>query len=681
MTRAEFRSQEPEAGMQPGVASAPGKGRSAWTWMGILTVMAGLTVLAGCGGGNGGGGSTTTGSPAVTLSAGSLTFTSGVGVQSAAQSVTVTNSGTAQLSFTSIGITPSTFAETNNCGTGISAGTTCSISVTFTPSAAGAASGTLTIADNASNSPQTVSLTGTGTSVSVSTGSLNFSSSNTQQSVTLNNSGSSAASITSIGITAGSSNFSETNNCGSSVAANSSCTINVTFTPPASGSVSGTLTIVDAEGTQTVSLSGAAAGSNSASISVNFGPNGFSTPANSYYNGVFTTVAVCQPTAGNVNVTQCVNIPNVLVDTGSVGLRVFSNQLGSLSLPQVKGVSGNDLYECVEYGDLSYTFGPVQMASVQIGGESAFTTPSGTTGAGIPIQVITNGGSFPYQVGCTSGGGGSDSTVSALGANGILGVGNYPQDCGETCSGSPTDTASSPWPYFYCNTNLTTCNYDSATLQEQVWNPVAAFTGSDTNGVMIDLPSAGASGSSSVTGTMYFGINTQSNNQMTTQTAYELDDYGDFGQATYDGVNYTSLTSGGAFIDSGSNALYILDAGLLTTDAGVTVNNCTDNGYYCPNSTINLSITLQGSTGNSVAGNGNISIANADTLFSGNENAAFSNLGGASCVASTGSPCSASTDFLDFGLPFFFGHPIFVGIAGSTVQNLPFSNANGFWAF
>ena len=97
------------------------------------------------------------------LSASSLSFSNqAVSTTSTAQAVTVTNSGNAPLTFTSI--TPSgDFAETDNCVSGsITVGGTCAINVTFTPTAAGSRTGSLTLTDNAANSPQSVSLAGTG---------------------------------------------------------------------------------------------------------------------------------------------------------------------------------------------------------------------------------------------------------------------------------------------------------------------------------------------------------------------------------------------------------------------------------------------------------------------------------------------------------------------------------------
>ncbi len=103
-----------------------------------------------------------TSSPAASVSPPALTFTAEVvHSTSAEQTVTLTNSGEAPLTIASIA-TSGDFAETNTCGNSVAADANCAIDITFTPTAAGTRSGTLTISDNASGSPQSVTLSGTG---------------------------------------------------------------------------------------------------------------------------------------------------------------------------------------------------------------------------------------------------------------------------------------------------------------------------------------------------------------------------------------------------------------------------------------------------------------------------------------------------------------------------------------
>ncbi|MGA3026770.1 MAG: choice-of-anchor D domain-containing protein [Bryobacteraceae bacterium] len=214
--------------------------------------------------------------PGVTAAPSSLTFTNqNVNSTSAAQAVTLTNNGTGALTIASIAFTgtnPGDFGKTTTCGATLAgSGGTCTISVTFTPTAAGSRTATLVVTDNAGNvtgSQQQVTLNGTAVGVpvaGVSTSSILFGNQNlgttsALQPVTLNNTtGTGPLTISSISIGgANPGDFGETNNCGTSVAIGGSCTINVTFAPTAAGSRSGTLIISDnsnnAASSQTVNL-------------------------------------------------------------------------------------------------------------------------------------------------------------------------------------------------------------------------------------------------------------------------------------------------------------------------------------------------------------------------------------------------------------------------------------------
>jgi len=179
---------------------------------------------------------------------------------SAAKAVTLKNSQTGTLNISGISA-GGDYAETNTCGSSLLAGASCTIRVTFTPSTTGSRTGTLTVSDNASASPQTATLSGTGVlAATVSPGALAFgdqviNTASTAKTVTLKNNQTISLNIASI-TAAG--DFGQSNNCGSSVVAGGSCTISVTFTPSATGSRPGTLTITDdaADNPQAVSLAG-----------------------------------------------------------------------------------------------------------------------------------------------------------------------------------------------------------------------------------------------------------------------------------------------------------------------------------------------------------------------------------------------------------------------------------------
>lgn len=377
--------------------------------------------------------------------------------------------------------------------------------------------------------------------------------------------------------------------------------------------------------------------SNTQALQVNGGPGGVYGP-----NGLFTNVTVCVPSS-----STCQNIPNVIVDTGSYGLRLLQSQV-TVSLPVTTDSSGDPLQECVAFADMSYTWGPVATAAIEMAGES---TASGSFSSGVPIQLISASDSFAAPSDANScnpnNTGTPANTVAALGANGILGVGPFQQDCGDACTGS-----SVPEQYYICPP--TGCVVAAVPLADQLTNPVFAFS-TDNNGLEISLPSVSATGSSTLTGSMYFGIGTQSDNALGSANLYTTDPYGNVG-TTFNGVTYS-----GSYLDTGSNALYILDASTLG------ISDCEDAPYfYCPASTQNYTASNIGA--NSTTASVSFSIANADTLINTNPSyAVFNDLAGAN-----------SSDEFDWGLPFFYGRPVFVGIEG---ENSPTGVAGPYWAF
>jgi len=195
----------------------------------------------------------------VALSPVSLAFSNqAVGSTSASQTVTLTNNQSTALGITSMAISgtdASDFAETDDCGSSVVAGASCTINMTFTPAAAGSRAGSLNIANNISGSPLTVPLTGTGVAVtrivSLSVGSLTFTNqmvglTSSVQGITLNNTGNSTLTVSGLAFSGtNASEFAETDNCIGSVAAGASCTINVTFSPTAIGTRTGTLNVTD----------------------------------------------------------------------------------------------------------------------------------------------------------------------------------------------------------------------------------------------------------------------------------------------------------------------------------------------------------------------------------------------------------------------------------------------------
>ncbi len=224
--------------------------------------------------------SVTVGAPGVTLTPLSLAFPgTTIGNSSATQSVTISNSGTAPLNIASVSFTggsPGDYTQTNTCAAALAVHATCTVVVTFKPTAAGVRTASLSVADNATGSPQAVALTGTAVAgapaprVTLSAAAITFpstlvGSASTSQSVTITNSGNAiltGISITKAGVSPG--DFTETTTCAATLAAAASCTVTVAFKPTAASARSATVSIADnATGSpQIITLSGAGASPN-----------------------------------------------------------------------------------------------------------------------------------------------------------------------------------------------------------------------------------------------------------------------------------------------------------------------------------------------------------------------------------------------------------------------------------
>jgi RHS repeat-associated protein len=201
--------------------------------------------------------------PTISVAPGSVAFGSVlIGQSSSAQVVTITNTGTAPLVYTNIQAFGD-FSQTNNCPLPtLPVGASCSVNVTFTPTAAGNRVGNLLIASNATNGDQNVPLSGTGAAptsgVNVTPGSLTFGSqligtTSAIQTITVQSTGTAPLGISSI---AASGDFAQSHNCPASLATGASCTISVTFTPTAAGARSGQVTVATDAGNANVALAG-----------------------------------------------------------------------------------------------------------------------------------------------------------------------------------------------------------------------------------------------------------------------------------------------------------------------------------------------------------------------------------------------------------------------------------------
>jgi hypothetical protein len=316
-------------------------------------------------------------------------------------------------------------------------------------------------------------------------------------------------------------------------------------------------------------------------------------------------------------------------------LRLLSSAL-TLSL-QAQTINGNPLTEYVQFVDGSFVWGPIQIADVKMAGEIANS---------VPIHVLQHG-LYPIPDDILSGGGTEVDDLQSLGANGILGVGQHQQDCGDACAQSPGGELQST-EYYECTS--AGCTPVSVPLSQQVQNPVSLFP-KDNNGVIITLPSVSGA-VSTVSGSLIFGIGTQSNNGLGSAVVYTLDQ--NYSITTI----YKNQTMSDSFIDSGSNGYFFSDS---------AIPQCNSSDFFCPHTTLNLSATNQGANGSSDTIN--FSVGNSSTMFSGSTSNyyAFSTLAGP----------NDSPDSFGWGLPFFYGRTVYTAIEGKDTP----AGQGPYWAY
>ncbi len=338
----------------------------------------------------------------------------------------------------------------------------------------------------------------------------------------------------------------------------------------------------------------------------------------------YVTIKICNATAA------CQTIDHIEVDTGSSGLRILGSVL-TINLP-VATIGGKALAECTQFADGS-SFGPVAMVNL--------TLPvSGKTVNGLAVQVIgaTNYPTVPGDCPGTQ-----ENSVETFGANGILGVGPFIQDCGPACA----NTTQFPHGFYYTCADPASCVAASVPTAQQVSNPVNFFS-ADNNGVIVEFPAVSGQAALTLSGSLVLGINTQSNNTFGSASVATASTDFAYVQATYNGTVYDN----GA-LDSGSNAVYFTDNSITKCTVAV--------GLYCPNATLNLTATLKGT--NNTTLHAPFSVTNVETALQSNQSAAvIPNIGG-QIPDSGGGSTSTSIQF-DLGLPFFYGRNVFTGMEG-----------------
>jgi hypothetical protein len=374
---------------------------------------------------------------------------------------------------------------------------------------------------------------------------------------------------------------------------------------------------------------------NALTVTVDGGPAALVSSGALAANTLYATVTVCTPGS----TTACTAVDHLQVDTGSTGLRVIATALGTaVPTPSTDPTSGRPLLECVQFAD-GFSWGSVGVADV---------TMAGRTMASLPIHVIGAPAAGSPPASCASGP--EESDVLAFGANGVLGLGNFLQDCGQACA-----VRAISGTYYICPAGApaSSCTPVAVALTRQVPNPVSRLS-ADNNGIVVQMPAVAAPGAPTATGTVLFGIGTQANNALGNATVFGLSLSGTF-STTFNGASVPN-----SFIDSGSNAYFFSTAGIAV---------CPDAAFfYCPvtGSAVATSVTetavINGT--NARAATITFTVNNADQLFRSN-NTVFPGLAGPN-----GTLLNGIGGAFDWGLPFFFGRNVYVLIEGSTLNGV-----------
>jgi len=342
-------------------------------------------------------------------------------------------------------------------------------------------------------------------------------------------------------------------------------------------------------------------------------------PGRNEINVGYVSVTLCTPGASGA-APACQTIDHVQLDTGSYGLRLLKSALYSnLNLPSVTSAGGQAIGECATFA-IGVNWGSVRLADIYLGGEVAKS---------VPFQEIGDqpGGASGVPADCSATGAIQDSQLS-LGSNGILGVGLLVNDC-DTCL-----TQAVPASYYTCS--AAGCTNSTVTAAQVVQNPVARFS-QDNNGVLLKLPAVSTAGTAiPVTGSLIFGIGTQTNNAMNGATVYTTDAYGNF-ITTFNNAKLSF-----SYIDSGSNAIFFTDT---------SIPLCTVNTWvYCPPTSPLLLSASNSSASGTPSATVDFNIINLDQLSS---NTVAADIGGTSVYGQ-----------FAWGLPFFYGRSVFTAISG-----------------
>jgi hypothetical protein len=336
-------------------------------------------------------------------------------------------------------------------------------------------------------------------------------------------------------------------------------------------------------------------------------------------NTAYTNIKICAPGSK----TNCQVIDHVLVDTGSVGLRIASGAVTNNNLlkamPYIPTSGGQILAICTTFASSQLTFGPVQTADVYIAGKFA---------RNFPLQIVFAPTVTPPDNGC----GGLGGSPGNLGGNGVVGLALVGSGSGN---------------FWSCDTDGSNCTLDTSP-STTIPNLVSKLQ-NDNNGIAVSLNNISTLGSTvPVLGLLIFGVGTQANNTPPEGTIPLLADSS--GLINLE-IGTNKPTS--AIIDSGSFFLSINDPDLPL---------CADGIFYCPSPVITVSsgvslgaiqLGLSSYTNTTTTPDFDVTypLADTDGLFS-NAGTAYNDV------------ALASGPNANLGLSFFFGRTIYFVSAG-----------------
>ena len=334
------------------------------------------------------------------------------------------------------------------------------------------------------------------------------------------------------------------------------------------------------------------------------------------FNRLVVSITVCEP-----RTTRCATIDDVMVDTGSTGLRLEASAVPTwLRLPAHVGPDQRPLAECLHFLH-DDAWGPLYRADLRLG---RMAIPD------LPLQIISDD-QRPQPAACPR----SDVRPTS---NGTLGIGPHLDDCPGACEQSATAPV-----YFIDHGGTWDPVLGSLDRAYRLPNPVSLLP-DQNNGVVFDIPAPPDGGARELTGTLTFGVGTSTNNQPGTAQLVPVDGRGQF-TTVYRGRAYP-----GSYIDSGTET-YVLEGERLPQCAGMA-------WAFCSTPDLQLQAAMVGRFGVQVSFAVKIGDYRA-TLARG--------YGASDAMAVTADP--GSTAFV-WGAPFFLGKRVMVVLDGMAIPGI-----------